>query len=77
MGDGQMMSELYQENMKRQNKNRRWKDGLAFLCILLGSLIVAVNMNTFVEQGELVPGGFTGLAKLIQRIGLSFYDVQI
>ena len=29
MGEGQMMSELYQENMKRQNKNRRWKDGLA------------------------------------------------
>ena len=26
MGDGQMMSELYQENMKRQNKNRRRKD---------------------------------------------------
>ena len=75
MGDGQMMSELYQENMKRQNKNRRRKDAAAFLCILLGSLIVAVNMNTFVEQGELVPGGFTGLAKLIQRIGLSFYDV--
>ena len=72
MGDGQMMSELYQENMKRQNKNRRRKDAAAFLCILLGSLIVAVNMNTFV-----VPGGFTGLAKLIQRIGLSFYDVQI
>ena len=43
MGDGQMMSELYQENMKRQNKNRRRKDVAAFLCILLGSLIVAVN----------------------------------
>ena len=42
MGDGQMMSELYQENMKRQNKNRRRKDVAAFLCILLGSLIVAV-----------------------------------
>ena len=42
MGEGQMMSELYQENMKRQNKNRRRKDVAAFLCILLGSLIVAV-----------------------------------
>ena len=31
MGDGQMMSELYQENMKRQNKNRRRKDAAAFL----------------------------------------------
>ena len=27
MGEGQMMSELYQENMKRQNKNRRWRTG--------------------------------------------------
>lgn len=33
MGDGQMMSELYQENMKRQDKNRKWKDAAAFLCI--------------------------------------------
>ena len=29
MGDGQMMSELYQENMKRQDKNRKWKDTAA------------------------------------------------
>ncbi|MFQ9703574.1 MAG: YitT family protein [Enterocloster clostridioformis] len=41
------------------------------------SLIVAVNMNTFVEQESWCREGFTGLAKLIQRIGLSFYDVQI
>ena len=34
-------------------------------------------MNTFVEQGKLVPGGFSGLAKLLQRVGLTFYDTKI
>mgnify|MGYP000234804306 CR=1 FL=1 len=43
----------------------------------ISALIVAVNLNSFVQAGDLFPGGFTGLAKLIQRIGLSFYDVQI
>ena len=36
-----------------------------------------MNLNTFVEQGKLVPGGFSGLAKLIQRVGLAFFDVKI
>ena len=38
---------------------------------------MAINMNTFVEQGNLVPGGFSGLSKLIQRVGLKYYDVKI
>ena len=66
-----MISDWYQKNRKR------WQDAGAFLCIMLGSFLVAINLNTFVEQGELVPGGFSGLAKLIQRIGFTFFDVQI
>lgn len=66
-----MISEWYQKNKKM------WQDAGAFLCIMLGSFIVAINLNTFVEQGALVPGGFSGLAKLIQRVGLTFYDVRI
>ncbi|MBS5282432.1 MAG: YitT family protein [Clostridiales bacterium] len=71
------VSELYQKNIIRSSGSKGWRDALSLLCILLGSLLVAVNMNTFVEQGELVPGGFSGLAKLIQRVGLTFYDVKI
>lgn len=66
-----MISDWYQKNRKR------WQDAGAFLCIMLGSFLVAINLNTFVEQGELVPGGFSGLAKLIQRIGFTFFDVKI
>ena len=71
------VSGLYQKNLERFEKNKRWRDAFSIVCILLGSFIVAVNMNTFVEQGELVPGGFSGLAKLLQRVGLTFYDTKI
>ena len=71
------VSGLYQKNLERFEKNKRWRDAASIVCILLGSFIVAVNMNTFVEQGKLVPGGFSGLAKLLQRVGLTFYDTKI
>ena len=63
------VSGLYQKNLEKLEKNKRWRNAASIVCILLGSFIVAVNMNTFVEQGKLVPGGFSGLAKLIQRVG--------
>lgn len=77
MTEKQMVSDLYEKNLKKANRNKRWTDALSFVCIMVGSAIVAINLNTFVEQGKLVPGGFSGLAKLIQRIGLTFYDVKI
>ncbi|WP_367941912.1 YitT family protein [Enterocloster citroniae] len=77
MEENNIVSDFNQGKLKKTDRNKQWRDAGAFLCILLGSLIVAVNMNTFVEQGKLVPGGFSGLAKLIQRVGLTFYDVKI
>lgn len=77
MEEKQMVSELYLKKKGESEKDRKWRNAVAFLCILLGSMMVAVNMNTFVEQGKLVPGGFSGLAKLIQRVGLAFFDVKI
>ena len=77
MEENNIVSDFTQGKLKKTDRNKQWRDAGAFLCILLGSLIVAVNMNTFVEQGKLVPGGFSGLAKLIQRVGMTFYDVKI
>ena len=47
-----------------------------FLCILLGEPDVAVNMNTFVGR-EAGAGRLYRTGQADQRIGLSFYDVQI
>lgn len=67
------MNQLSEHKVKQDT----WKDLAQFFCVILGSVIVAVNLNTFVEQGQLVPGGFSGLAKLIQRIGHRFFGVWI
>ena len=41
------------------------------------SLIVAVNLKSFVAAGDLFPGGFTGITRLIQRCALEFAEVEL
>ena len=36
--------------------------------VTLASLIIAVNMKSFVQAGDLFPGGFTGLAPLFLSV---------
>lgn len=45
--------------------------------IALSSLIVAVNLKSFVAAGDLFPGGFTGITRLIQRCALEFAGVEL
>ena len=73
MSDPQTVSEIYRKNTEKAGRDKRIRDAVSLIFILLGSVIIAVNLNTFVEQGKLVPGGFSGLAKLIQRVGLAFF----
>lgn len=47
------------------------------LVIMVSSLIVAVNLKSFVAAGDLFPGGFTGITRLIQRCALSFAGVEL
>ncbi len=47
------------------------------LTIALSSLIVAVNLKSFVAAGDLFPGGFTGSTRLIQRCALEFGGVEL
>ncbi len=48
---------------------------VATICI--ASLIMATNIKTFVQTGEMVPGGATGLTLLIQRCLETFLHWQI
>jgi uncharacterized membrane-anchored protein YitT (DUF2179 family) len=45
--------------------------------IVLGSALLAFNINTFVHAGGLIPGGFTGLTLLIQEICLRYGGFHI
>lgn len=57
----------------------QWKkqDMVSLACVVAASFLVAVNLNTFVEQGGLVPGGFNGITKLIQRVAAAFFGIQL
>jgi uncharacterized membrane-anchored protein YitT (DUF2179 family) len=45
--------------------------------IIIASVLMAFNLNTFVNAGELVPGGFTGLALLIQEAARRFLGLHL
>lgn len=45
--------------------------------IIFGAVLMAVNINTFVHSASLIPGGFSGVALLIQDIALSYFDIKL
>lgn len=45
--------------------------------VVFASLIISLNINSFVRAGDLFPGGFTGLALLIQELAARFAGVHI
>ena len=47
------------------------------ILIVLGSVIMAINLRTFVHAGGILPGGFTGLTLLIQEICLRYFDFHV
>lgn len=64
--------------MTTANQQARLKEFIVrVLVITLSSLIVAVNLKSFVAAGDLFPGGFTGLTRLIQRCALEFAGVEL
>lgn len=45
--------------------------------IVMASVLMAANLKGFVQAGGLFPGGFNGLALLIQRSAEQFYNVHL
>jgi uncharacterized membrane-anchored protein YitT (DUF2179 family) len=55
-----------------------WKrDSKILLMVVIASVIMSVNINTFVQTGGLYPGGVTGLTLLIQRFSEAFLGVHL
>ena len=44
--------------------------------VVAAAIIMAVNLKTFVRAGGLIPGGFTGLTRLLQEIGVMLWGVE-
>ena len=50
---------------------------LRILVCSFASLVMAMNINTFVHTGGLLPGGASGLTLLIQEIGQKYLSVKL
>ncbi len=60
------------------NAKNTWQDTLIrVLVIAVSSFIVALNLKSFVQAGDMFPGGFTGMTRLIQRIVLDNFGVEL
>ena len=61
---------------KIRSNNYRWMS-LRIVGVIIASMILAVNIKSFVRTGGLLPGGATGLTLLIQEIADRFFGVSI
>lgn len=53
------------------------KEVTRIITICFASLVMAINIKTFVQTGNLIPGGATGLTILIQRALETFFNFHI
>lgn len=53
------------------------RDVIRVVCVVCASFISAMNINSFVSEGGLFPGGFNGITVFIQRVGLDFFNVSL
>ena len=59
-------------------EEKEWKKHIkAIICVCIASLIMSINIKSFVRAGSLIPGGFTGLSLLIQRILSQFLGIDV
>ena len=61
---------------KHMNQKTK-KEAFRILSICAASVIMATNIKTFVQTGDLIPGGATGLTILIQRAMETFLNLHI
>lgn len=53
------------------------ENAIRIFATLAYSILIAVTLKSFVQAGDLFPGGFAGLTRLIQQIGHKFFHVSI
>lgn len=62
---------------KTKEKEEWQKHVTSLVCVLIASLIMSVNIKSFVRAGNLIPGGFTGLSLLLQRAANDFMGISL
>ena len=53
------------------------EEGKRLLLIVIASVLMAINIKSFVRAGGLFPSGFNGITLLIQRSAEQFLNVAL
>lgn len=62
---------------KTKNEKEWKKHTTALVCVFIASIIMSINIKSFVRAADLIPGGFTGLSLLIQRSASLFAGIEL
>jgi len=63
--------------MEKLEKNKVLFFVVKILAITIAAAVTAFNINSFVNAGDLIPGGVTGISILVQRIFKEFFSMDI
>jgi uncharacterized membrane-anchored protein YitT (DUF2179 family) len=66
---------MLKEEIRKMNFSR--KDIGYTALIILSALIYAINMNSFVESGNLYPGGFAGVSRLLSNLSSTIFHLHL
>ncbi len=62
---------------KSKMKNKAKSEIIMFVSLTVASAMIAFNLKSFVQTGGLFPGGFSGLALLVQQILSEFFNINV
>ena len=64
--------------MKKKLSRQELKtEVMRYSAAVISSIIFAININTFINAGNLFPGGFTGITLLLQKVFLQYLGISL
>lgn len=58
-------------------KNKKMEDGKRLIFVIISCFLYAISLRFFSDNVGLLPGGFAGLSKLIQRLAQDYLSLSI
>ena len=65
------------QSLSKVTENPLFNEARRFAMVVLSACIMAININSFIHAGNLLPGGFSGITLLVQQIGHEFWGINI
>lgn len=62
--------------MKNSSGNVYIQHAKRAILVILASILMAINLKSFVRTGGLIPGGFNGLTRLIQEVSVMLWNIE-